>query len=57
MSESEPFEVTDYQKSIIRTKLKMMQTEYDHWLELLITVNESLRKENIEIKKKLEEKK
>ena len=57
MSESEPFEITDYQKGIARTKLKMMFVEYENWLELLITVNESLRKENIELKKKLEEKK
>jgi len=50
---SEPYEVTDYQKGIARTKLKMMFVEYENWLELLITTNENLRKENIELKTKL----
>ena len=48
---SEPFEITEYQKSIARTKLKMMAVEYENFLELLIAVNETLRKENIELKK------
>jgi hypothetical protein len=51
---SEPFEVNDYQKGIIRTKLKMMFVDYENFLELLISVNESLRKENIEMKKQLD---
>jgi hypothetical protein len=51
---SEPFEVNDYQKGIIRTKLKMMFVDYENFLELLITVNENLRKENIEMKKQLD---
>lgn len=50
---SEPFEITEYQKGIARTKLKMMFVEYENFLELLIAVNETLRKENIELKKQL----
>lgn len=50
---SEPFEITEYQKGIARTKLKMMAVEYENFLELLIAVNETLRKENIELKKQL----
>lgn len=53
---SEPFEITDYQKGIARTKLKMMFVEYENWLEMLTTINEQLRKENIELKNKLNEK-
>lgn len=49
-------EINDYQKTIIRTQLKVMFTEYENWIELLITTNEILRKENIELKNKLNEK-
>jgi len=30
-----------------------MFTEYENWIELLIAINESLRKENIELKNQL----
>jgi hypothetical protein len=53
---SEPFEVNDYQKSIIRTKIKMMFVDYENFMELLISVNETLRKENIELKNQLKDK-
>ena len=53
---NEPFEITDYQKGIVRTKLKMMFVEYENWLEMVITINEQLRKENIDLKNKLNEK-
>ena len=50
---TDKLEITDYKKTIIRTQLKVMFTEYENWIELLIAINESLRKENIELKNQL----
>jgi hypothetical protein len=54
MSEPERFEINDYQKTVLRTNLKVMFTEYENSVELLLTIIDSLKRENSELKKQLQ---